>query len=196
VENGVDYGQFEAATEVELQGVPRPRLGFVGGLKFKIDFDLIGLVADRLPEVSIVLIGPIDASVKAAASGLRSRGNVHFLGGVGYGQVAGYVKALDAGLLPYVEMEYNHAVSPLKLFEYLASGIPAVGTGLPTTKKYAQEGIYYYAEQGGESFVELCRRALSQAGNPEYLRARQLLAETQDWNRKFAFMLKTALENV
>ena len=191
VENGVDYEHFQQADAVALEGLPRPRLGFVGGLKFKIDYDLIAHTADQFREASVVLIGPVDASQREATDRLRSRPNVHFLKAMGYEQVPGHIRALDVGLLPYKSMEYNHAVSPLKLFEYLAAGVPAVGTGLPTTSKYQMEGVYYYSENDYGRFVEQCRQAVKGAHDESLRRARQGVARQQDWAQKFRYMLDT-----
>jgi teichuronic acid biosynthesis glycosyltransferase TuaH len=195
IENGVDFDLFRNSVETQLSDIPRPRLGFVGGLKFKIDFDLIRLVAERFPAAQIVLIGPVDDSVKASAAPLATRPNIHFLGGVDFDRVPGHMKALDVGLLPYKQMDYNKAVSPLKLFEYLAAGIPAVGTGLPTTAKYSQEGVYSYTDAGAEEFVALCGLAIDSANDPQQRCTRQRVAERHDWQNKFRRMVDRVLES-
>ncbi len=193
VENGVDFEHFIATPAVLLRDIPQPRLGFVGGLKFKIDYDLVGMLADRLPAASILLIGPVDPSVKAEVSRLSRRSNVHILGGICYAEVPGYMKALDVGLLPYRQIDYNNAVSPLKLFEYLASGIPAVGVGVPATRNCCRDGLYYYGDQGTDHFVEQCRKAIQVSSDEEYRRMRQETARSHDWAQKFRYMVDTVL---
>jgi teichuronic acid biosynthesis glycosyltransferase TuaH len=120
---------------------------------------------------------------------------VHFLGAVDPARVPSYMRALDVGLLPYRRVEYNRAVSPLKLFEYLAAGLVTVGTGVPTTMKYQRPGVYYYSESDGNRFLTDCEKALEVAENAEWRKARQSFASEHDWSAKFRFMLEVVLMN-
>jgi hypothetical protein len=50
--------------------------------------------------------------------------NVHFLGLKPQSDLPAYVQRFDVGLIPFKVNETTHAVSPLKAYEYLASGVP------------------------------------------------------------------------
>ena len=50
--------------------------------------------------------------------------NVHLLGLKAQGELPAYVQRFDVGVIPFRVNETTHAVSPLKAYEYLASGVP------------------------------------------------------------------------
>ena len=43
---------------VEIKDVPQPILGYLGGLEDRLDWNLLIKIADRFPDVSLVLVGP------------------------------------------------------------------------------------------------------------------------------------------
>ena len=107
-----------------LAAYPRPRLVFVGKLDAWVDFDAIALVAKRLPHASVLVVGPGEAAARDYPQ------NVHFTGAFPYRELPSLLAACDVGLVPFLRNELTQAVSPLKLFEYLACGLPTVATRL------------------------------------------------------------------
>lgn len=78
-----------------------------------------------------------------------------------------WMKASDILLMPHPSNTYyRYYVSPLKMFEYMASRRPIVGTKLPAIEEILSEGeSALLGELGGaESIAENIRRLL---GNPE-----------------------------
>jgi glycosyltransferase involved in cell wall biosynthesis len=72
--------------------------------------------------------------------------NVTFKGFVKNRQVPLFLKAADVLLMPYdTSISYEvmdiHTTSPLKLFEYMASGTPIVSTNIPTISKILTHGV-------------------------------------------------------
>lgn len=107
-----------------LAAYPRPRLVFVGKLDAWVDFDAIARVGERLPHASVLVVGPGEAPARAYPP------NVHFTGAFPYRELPSLLAACDVGLVPFIRNELTQAVSPLKLFEYLACGLPTVATRL------------------------------------------------------------------
>jgi glycosyltransferase involved in cell wall biosynthesis len=107
-----------------LAKFPRPRIVFVGKLDAWVDYDVIAHVGERFPRASVLVVGPGQAATRAYP------GNVHFTGPFPYGELPALLLACDVGLVPFVRNELTRAVSPLKLFEYLACGLPSVATRL------------------------------------------------------------------
>jgi teichuronic acid biosynthesis glycosyltransferase TuaH len=189
VENGVDlrvFGGLPAAPERSGQ-----RIGFMGGLKVKIDFELLERLAAAFPDVEIALAGPISRKSAAAVAALRRRPNVRYLGSLSPEQIPEFAATLDVGLLPYRIAEYNRGVSPLKLFEYLAAGVPVVGIGLPTTTKYDRPAVYRHV-QDSDSFIAECRSLLDRADRAEDRAERRRVAGAQGWETKLDSMLELA----
>jgi O-antigen biosynthesis protein len=57
-------------------------------------------------------------------------GNVVFLGLKPQGDLPAYLSRMDVGLVPFIVSPTTHAVSPLKVFEYLACGVPVAAPPL------------------------------------------------------------------
>lgn len=199
VENGVEVNKFTnmnlSAVDV-LKNIPRPRLGFVGGMKPKIDFLLLNDLARHNPQWNIVLVGPEPSKKSKAFMKLLKNDNVFSIGTVSPDKIPDYINALDIGLLPYKEIEYNKGVFPLKLFEYLALGLPVVGCGLSSTDKYAQDKAYLHVNR--KQFEGACREAITWLNNSDkfFLQKRVELAKNFDWDSKFDFMYNNVLRMV
>ena len=63
---------------------------------------------------------------------LRSRDPVHMFDTVGQAEPVATAQACDIGLIPHRQQAGIRAMSPLKLYEYLAAGLPVVSVDLPS----------------------------------------------------------------
>lgn len=173
VDHGVDFERFATAgvaggTEAEpedIQRLPRPRVGFVGGIDaHTFDPALFAAVVQRLPECQFVLVGA--CSLRSDWSGLP---NVHPLGQRPYHSVPAYMAALDVLIMPWNRNEWIRACNPVKLKEYLATGRPVVSTPFPELAGY--RGHVTEAETA-EAFARAVREAVETPGDPAPRRAR------------------------
>lgn len=103
----------------------KPIVGFYGALAPWIDFDLLNNVADRHPEWEFVYLG---VDYNGAAVDLEKKKNVHNLGAKNYELLPRYAKYFSCALIPFKRGEIAKATSPVKLFEYMAAGLPTVCT--------------------------------------------------------------------
>jgi glycosyltransferase involved in cell wall biosynthesis len=125
-----------------------PVIGYFGGLNERIDADLLVYVAEKIPEASVVLIGPVFADFGLSdfedkwasllpypdSPGFKLKPkppNLYILGIRKYQDLPAYLKAFDVCLLPYVLSDATIDIHPVKGLEYLASGRPVVSTPLP-----------------------------------------------------------------
>jgi len=178
-ETGVDVDSFNTnETKDEISQFKRPILGFVGKLKRKIDYNLLTDVAKQNPNWNIVLVGP---NKNSDIDELVRQKNVNWIGAVPPEEVPKVMNTLDVGLMPYRDIEYNKSVFPLKFYEYLASGLPVVGCGLPSTEKYSQEGVYMHSKNDSKEFSKCCMDVISWKSNTEQ---RRELAAKSDWQQK------------
>jgi glycosyltransferase involved in cell wall biosynthesis len=139
VPNGADAAHFEAGSKEppppDLAAIPRPRIGYVGSVNRKIDFALIANIALREPGWHFVFIGPegnLDDVTRTGMKRCRALTNVHFLAPRPVRELPRCMGSLDVGLLCYRRDTWMEFGFPLKLFEYLAVGLPVVSTPLPS----------------------------------------------------------------
>ena len=136
--HGVDLEMFSTPVESELpllNEIPKPRVGFFGLIDGRMDWDVVVPLAKRMPEISFVFAGPVDAS----AGELPQLENIHFIGRVDYRQLPAFVAGLQALVLPYRPGELSEAISPLKLKEYLATGKPIVSAPIAEARRWSHE---------------------------------------------------------
>ena len=97
--------------------------------------------ARSLPTVHFMMIGGWDNDRARCQEEARQLSNVHFTGFVPNRRVPDYLKASDVLLMPYAaSCETAPWMSPLKLFEYMASGCPIVATDLPALRIHLTHG--------------------------------------------------------
>src|SRR5262249_39386579 len=102
--HGVDHEHFARALRSDTvvpqdaAALPRPIIGFIGGIHEWVDFELIGKLAAAHPDWSLALIGEL----KVEPAELRRYANVHFLGRRAYKELPSYCKSFSAGIIPYV----------------------------------------------------------------------------------------------
>ena len=87
LENAGDYDLFASGASrdepADLKTIPRPRVGYSGAINQKVALPLVGILAERRPELHFVLIGSVTrlgAEMERALADLRGRPNVHLLG--------------------------------------------------------------------------------------------------------------------
>lgn len=187
--NAADIGHFrkadleETPVAPELVDLPGPVLGFVGAIKEWIDLDLMAALADDFPEGSVVMVGPVGANVDA--SELKKRSNVHLLGHRDRELLPAYLKGFDVCLNPFRQNTLTSTVSPLKFYEYLASGKPIASVPMPEIMSF--DGLVQFGG-GTEGFIAAVRQALQDT--PEKKAARLQKAEENSWESRAEFMME------
>lgn len=132
IPNGVRHRHFAQALgdltiPDELKDIPRPIVGYLGNIEARIDPDLLEYLLKERP-YSLVLVGPISAQAQGWINRLKRYPHFHALGAKPYEQAPAYLKAFDAGIIPFVRSVFTSGVYPLKLNEYLSAGLPVVMT--------------------------------------------------------------------
>lgn len=132
VPNGVEPSEWlgeRAAAPAWLASIPRPRAIYVGTIDERLDVEGIATLAAARPAVQIILLGPL--SHPDYVQLLRARRNVHVHPGVGRAELVAALRNSDVSLLAHRRTPLTEAMSPLKVYEYLAAGLPVVSIDLP-----------------------------------------------------------------
>lgn len=183
---GADVEAFTAAASSgappadDIAQLPGKIVGYAGAINWRIDSELILHMAERQPDWSFALVGPVRPDL-AEAERLQSMPNVHFLGNKPVDALPAYCQAMDVCLIPYVLTEYTHHIFPLKLYEYMAAGKPIVSTDMAEMRAY--EGDEMAIGRTNEEFHQAVARAMND-DTPERVAARQRSAQNESWDHR------------
>jgi glycosyltransferase involved in cell wall biosynthesis len=116
---------------------------YSGGLyKFK-GVDLLIDVAKDLPYVQFIFAGGDAAKVNHYETLARDKGaqNIKFLGHLPHDQLPSLLQSADVLLHPHLSGEEASFTSPLKFFEYMATGTPIIATSIPSLQEFQPPGV-------------------------------------------------------
>ncbi|GAB4528839.1 MAG: hypothetical protein Tsb0014_10440 [Pleurocapsa sp.] len=116
---------------------------YSGGLyKFK-GVDLLLEVAQKLPEIKFVFAGGEGDRLNQYRQIVKDKNldNVEFLGYIQHDRLPSLLQAADILAHPHCSGEAATFTSPLKFFEYLASGVPIVATEISPLQKFKQANL-------------------------------------------------------
>jgi glycosyltransferase involved in cell wall biosynthesis len=166
--------------------LPRPVIGYVGGLHKHLDVDLLADMARARADWSWVLVGAVQRPVAA----LARLPNVHLLGQQPHADLVHHVQNFDACVVPYVTSRYTATVVPTKINEYLAMGKPVAATGLPSVCDFNRrnDGVLFTAPNEPAPFLAAIERALASAHDEEAVSRRRAAAARADWRRRLEEM--------
>lgn len=103
----------------------RPTITYVGALWGEwFDWEQLIALAEAYPQSSVVVIGDYRGQCP------KMLPNLHFLGLKPQRELPAYLAHSDVAIIPFKISDLTQAVSPLKVFEYLAMGVPVVSTPL------------------------------------------------------------------
>ena len=166
LDNGVDFARFAgAAAPAERRG-----LVYVGAVDDRFCWDSLRSVAVAAGDEPVDVYGPVQVAVP---DGLPA--NVRLHGQVSYGCTPALLRGARVGLLPFRTTAVNRGRSPMKLFEYLAAGLPVLST-LPPSVSPWPPGVHVLPEDGGD-VTDLVRDVLGAGVNEAGVEA----ARAMDW---------------
>jgi glycosyltransferase involved in cell wall biosynthesis len=164
-----------------LDRLPRPLIVFHGAITAaKLDFALLAGLARLRPEWSLVLAGPLDMGTPDTdLSVLTGEPNVHLIGPRRHEELPLVLRGADAALIPYAVNPLTSSVFPMKVYEYLAAGLPVVSTPLPALA--GVEAIAFADDAAGT--VAALERELA-GDSPERRRERSNAAAGHSWEAR------------
>lgn len=179
--NAVDLDFFseEQALPEEYKKNTRKRVLYVGTIHYWFDVDLVARLA-RAVDADVYLIGKEIQNLDV----LRSYSNVHILGARDFSSIPAYMQHADVSVIPFVRGELTAAISPLKLFEYCASGTPVVSTYMEEVAR--MEAPVYIARDHAD-FIEGVRKALENPGSSSILKE---YAAQNSWKNRFRIIME------
>ncbi|PIE95433.1 glycosyl transferase [Bacillus fungorum] len=186
--NGVNLAHFLEKKEqpVEYKSIDKPIIVYVGAIEEWFDFNLFNEMAKRMPDFAFVVIGPD----KLAKQYINEIENVHILGRRSYDQLPAYLQYANVGIIPFNVKEYAHLldyVNPLKLYEYMVSGIPVVSS------KWKELELINSPAQLAENldqFIDAIKEAARDMDKEKYIS----FAKQHSWTSRVDNLLAEVLE--
>jgi teichuronic acid biosynthesis glycosyltransferase TuaH len=189
VPNGVTPEEWRSpsAPPPWFAALPSPRILYVGVVDDRLDVEALREVAARFPHGTVVLLGPIGD--QRALDPLHSIPNLRVEPPVGRVDVASVVHAAEVCVMPHRSNRLTAAMSPLKLYEYLAGGRPVAATDLPPVRA-VDPRIVRVPE--GASFADGVAEALDRGSLTDD--ERRAFIDANSWQRRHDKLLAVALD--
>jgi glycosyltransferase involved in cell wall biosynthesis len=186
VPEGADVELFATAldettlTPEDMADLKGKVVGYIGVVDFRLDAELLAYMAERRPDWSFPIIGPVKGDTRGLDR-LRELRNVRFFGNRPIAQLPAYLKAMDVGLIPYVLNDFTHHIFPLKLYEYMAAGKPIVATDMEEMRAYDGNGLTI--ARSNEGFLTAVDRAIVDDSR-ELAAQRSSAAAMESWDHR------------
>jgi glycosyltransferase involved in cell wall biosynthesis len=151
IENGTDINHFRPVSKVEAKKELSldPDCLYIGFIGNFVVWQGLDCLLQAIPEVlkahkniRFLLIGdgPLMPKIKEAVSGWKGE-KVVLTGSIPYQEADLYINAFDIGVAPFVKERNDGMVSPMKIRDYAACGVPIITTKIRGLEMVNKEGI-------------------------------------------------------
>lgn len=195
VANGVDTTRFCPGSDDGIRARynlgDRPVVGFVGGLRPWHGVETVpravAALRARHPGLHALIVGdgPLRAEIAREVARLGLESHVTLTGAVPHATVPSFIRACDVALAPYPAAPHTFYFSPLKVYEYMACGVPVVGARLGQLAEVVEDGVTgrLYAAGDLDAFVEACHDLLAHPAAARRMggRAAEVVATRHTW---------------
>ena len=173
--------------------VGRSRVGYVGNLYNGRGIEVIVDLARRMPEVQFDVVGGSEHDI-ARWRAVEPAANLVFHGFHPPSRLGQFYTRFDAVLMPHSRegvvgatggSDISRWTSPMKMFEYMASGVPIIASDLPVLQEVLRHGHNALIARAGdaEDWMEQLRGLLADPA----LRVRLARAAQEDLVRSYTW---------
>lgn len=177
--NGVELDNFvkdKYDLPIEYRNKERKKCIYVGAIDNWFDVNLVKFCAEKLKDIDFYLIGP----VKIDLSLLKDSKNIHILGRKDYKEIGNYMFYSNVSMIPFKINRLTDSISPIKLFEYMSTGLNVVSTNFKEIKKLNSPALI------GRSYEEFCDYLMLGIIRQEENKERNIkFAKENTWNKRF-----------
>ncbi len=187
--NAINEDKEELKIELGLSGKDSFLIGYIGKFKTLGMEKGISTMIEALPlldkDTKMVFVGGEESEIKDYKA-LANRFNVLlqciFIGHQPYIKAVKYIKAMDTLVIPFPnEPHYAFYASPLKLFEYMASGRPIIASDLPALREVLNDKNALFFKPGDASDLARAIKMLKDSQMLGYHLSQQALADVKEY---------------
>jgi glycosyltransferase involved in cell wall biosynthesis len=188
VPNGVDFEHYNDKEilngERAFPRINEPIIGYLGTIEERLDFDLIARLAELNPDKKIALCGPIWKPVAKTLKELQAKySNIIATGRIHYAEAPRYLNRFAVAIIPHKITGFTESMNPMKIYEYLAAGLPIVSTvSLPEFSSLIKQTT------NPVIFNEMLNESLAE-DSAEKRTPRRLAVKPHSWEARVDFML-------
>ena len=186
---GIDSSKFPPKNALtipsDIEEIARPIIGYIGAISDVFDKELIIKLANSLPSVNIVLVGPKYTNTTT----LRNIKNIIFLGERPHDLMPNYINSFDIALIPYMVNEATDSVYSCKLNEYLSLGKIVLSTNLQEIKIFNEQNNHLInIGINAEDFIQKAKKLVETLteDTEENRTMRIKIAKENTWDERFS----------
>lgn len=182
-ENGVEYARFHAAATQQKQY----DFVYLGSLDQRFSFEQLRNAAVALPQASFAIFGPRVGTEPSLPP------NVELMGAIEYDDAPAALARGRWGIMPFSDSPLNAARSPMKLYEYVAAGLPVIAPSATVERAPGLRSAVGFDATDPHGLAS--RLALSyQSTSPSVTDADLEYASSRDWGALARQLLERALD--
>jgi glycosyltransferase involved in cell wall biosynthesis len=161
---------------------PKKRIAFLAAFNLqRVPVEIVrALAAEK--DVELICIGPVKDDFRKA---FEPFSNVQFTGPLIGDALYKILRRCDAGIAPYRMESVNSGVTPSKLWQYLACGLPVVVTKLPSMSGMPIDNELITFSNQSEDFTSLVKEAIEKDTNDLRMKRWQW-SQGQTWQARVA----------
>ena len=172
VTNGVDYDLFcQPETQERLD-----KCIYVGAIDFRFDLETAIILAKNNPEIIFDYYGPVAIELDA-----NLPANITFYGAIDYSKIPTLLTEYKYSIIPMNNHKSNDGRSPMKLYEFLAAGVPVLARQTTSIHTEIRPGVLLYKNNDDVlgKFSEL-KEMVAEHSTDEF----RLIASKASWKEK------------
>jgi glycosyltransferase involved in cell wall biosynthesis len=197
--SGVSLDEFDTKeNKVELKkklgfDTSRKTILYTGHLYPYKGADTLANAAKLLSHNDCVFIGGMQGDIEAFKDRFSNQDNIQILGHKHHKDIALYLKAADLLVIPNSAKDSFSLLytSPIKLFEYMASGTPIVASDLPSIREILNESLaYFFTPDDASSLARTIQKTFDEES---IAKAKALATQTEVQKYSYAARAKKIL---
>jgi len=167
------------------------RIGFVGGIDDRLDYELLYKVAQSLKNSSFIFVGKkyfSDINTPAVVQLLSSLPNVNFVDEVRKSEIPAIIKSFNICLIPYDSKQpFNRYCFPMKTLEYFFYGKPVISTPIEELKRFPK---FIRTGKTAAEWDYIIRELLSKPWPITFQKEERKIAEANSWDNKISVITR------
>jgi len=188
---GCDFNLFNIERKIIKE--KKIKIIFYGVLDYRINLPLLKYIISKNKNYHFLIIGPIEKDVPSNFFSILKEKNVSYIKKLPKNKLIDYLKISSLGIIPYnTSYDFVKYSNPMKLYEYLAAGIPVVSTKILALKNYPKDIVYTTNDKREFS---LAIKKLIFNWNEEKIKIAKKIAQKNRWENKVNSILKFIFKN-